>query len=234
MLELAHRAGRPELESLALTQLASVAGVQGEAAAVARAAGARRGARRVERQPRGDGVRARRAWTPVRRGGVRRGGEVPAPGAGDASRDGRRGPLRLDAVQSRCGLRAARRHRPRGEDLPGRGSAAAGRRTSRGTSSRRSAGWRRCSSSRARSSEADRLVAEAQRRVGRGDVWTRASILHARRARPGGAGPDGRGGGRDLGALEIIEPTMYAILAQEIRQSLESLRAGTAATAVVS
>jgi tetratricopeptide (TPR) repeat protein len=32
MLELAHRAGRPDLESLALTQLASVAGVQGDVA----------------------------------------------------------------------------------------------------------------------------------------------------------------------------------------------------------
>src|SRR5262249_62177014 len=28
--------------------------------------------------------------------------------------------------------------------------------------------------------EADRLVAEAEGRVGRGDVWTRASLLHAR------------------------------------------------------
>ena len=28
--------------------------------------------------------------------------------------------------------------------------------------------------------EADRLITEAERRVGRGDVWTRASLLHAR------------------------------------------------------
>ena len=46
-----------------------------------------------------------------------------------------------------------------------------------------------------------------------------------RRARPGGAGPHGRGGGRLPAALEIIEPTMYAILTRDIRASLESLRA---------
>jgi tetratricopeptide (TPR) repeat protein len=73
--------------------------------------------------------------------------------------------------------------------------------------------------------EADKLVMDAERRVGRDDVWTRASLLHARglvlaaQDRPADAESAFRQ------ALEIIEPTMYAILTLEIQRSLDSLGA---------
>src|SRR5262249_3547935 len=73
--------------------------------------------------------------------------------------------------------------------------------------------------------EADRLVAEAERRVGRGDVWTRASLLHARGLVLAAQGRSDEAEAAFLAALEIIEPTMYEILTREIRGSLESLHA---------
>jgi tetratricopeptide (TPR) repeat protein len=73
--------------------------------------------------------------------------------------------------------------------------------------------------------EADRLVADAESRVGRDDVWTRASLLHARGLVLAAQGRSGEAEAAFLQALEIIEPTMYAILTREIRRSLESLNA---------
>jgi len=80
-------------------------------------------------------------------------------------------------------------------------------------------------------SEAERLVGEAQRRVGRGDVWTRASILHALGVVRGAQGRTDEAEAAFTEALGIIEPTMYVILAQDVRASLDALRSGTAATA---
>jgi tetratricopeptide (TPR) repeat protein len=79
--------------------------------------------------------------------------------------------------------------------------------------------------------EADRLIAEAERRVGREDVWTRASMLHARGLVLAAQGRTDEAEGAFVAALEIIEPTMYMILTREISASLESLHAGAAAPA---
>jgi tetratricopeptide (TPR) repeat protein len=79
--------------------------------------------------------------------------------------------------------------------------------------------------------EADRLIAEAQRRVGRGDVWTRASMLHARGIVRAAQGRTDEAEAAFVAALEIIEPTMYLILTKEVRASLESLHAGAIARA---
>ena len=65
----------------------------------------------------------------------------------------------------------------------------------------------------------------AERRVGRDDVWTRASLLHARGLVHAAQGRTERAESAFRQALEIIEPTMYAILTREIRRSLDSLRA---------
>ena len=72
--------------------------------------------------------------------------------------------------------------------------------------------------------EADRLVAEAERRVGREDVWTRASLLHARGLVLAAQARHDQAEAAFRAALEIIEPTMYEILAREIRRSLDSLQ----------
>jgi predicted negative regulator of RcsB-dependent stress response len=73
--------------------------------------------------------------------------------------------------------------------------------------------------------EADRLVADAERRVGRDDVWTRASLLHARGLVLAAQGRPESAESAFRQALEIIEPTMYAILTREIQRSLDALRA---------
>jgi len=68
-------------------------------------------------------------------------------------------------------------------------------------------------------------VADAERRVGRDDVWTRASLLHARGLVLAAQGRTEEAESSFRQALEIIEPTMYAILTREIRRSLELLDA---------
>ena len=75
-------------------------------------------------------------------------------------------------------------------------------------------------------SEAERLVGEAQRHIaGRGNVWTRASILHALGVVRGARGRTDEAEAAFTDALAVIEPTMYVILAQEgIHASLDALR----------
>jgi tetratricopeptide (TPR) repeat protein len=79
--------------------------------------------------------------------------------------------------------------------------------------------------------EADRLIAEAERRVGRDDVWTRASMLHARGLVRAAQGRRDEAESSYVTALEIIEPTMYEILTREIRASLDVLQADASAQA---
>ena len=98
-------------------------------------------------------------------------------------------------------------------------------RTSRDSSSRLSAVWPRCLVERGKVDEADRLIAEAERRVGRDDVWTRASLLHARGLVLAAQGRTEEAEAAFQAALEMIEPTMYSILTREIRASLQSVRA---------
>jgi tetratricopeptide (TPR) repeat protein len=73
--------------------------------------------------------------------------------------------------------------------------------------------------------EADRLISDAERRVGRDDVWTRASLLHARGLVQAAQGRAEEAESAFRQALEIIEPTMYEILTREIRRSLDQLSA---------
>jgi ATP/maltotriose-dependent transcriptional regulator MalT len=78
--------------------------------------------------------------------------------------------------------------------------------------------------------EAERLVNEAQRRVGRGDAWTRASLLHALGVVRTAQGRIDEAETAFQDALAIIEPTMYTTLTDGVRASLESLRRGATVT----
>ncbi len=77
--------------------------------------------------------------------------------------------------------------------------------------------------------EAERIAEHARATVGREDVWSCASTLHAlalvrlAQDRPDEAEALLRE------ALAIVEPTMYVILADTVRQSLEALRGEPAA-----
>ena len=82
-----------------------------------------------------------------------------------------------------------------------------------------------------RVTEAERVVEHAQKTVGRDDVWSRASILHAL-----GLVRAAQGRADDAEALlaesyAILERSMYRVFAAEVRESLESLRARSATAA---
>jgi class 3 adenylate cyclase/tetratricopeptide (TPR) repeat protein len=79
--------------------------------------------------------------------------------------------------------------------------------------------------------EAERLVAATQRRVGPEDVWTQASILHATGLVRAAQGRTNEAHQAFSAALAVIEPTMYTILADEIRESMEALATNAAAPA---
>jgi class 3 adenylate cyclase/tetratricopeptide (TPR) repeat protein len=226
MLDLAHRAGRPELESLAQTQLASIAGVLGDipralalleqAEALAEASGNREaigyalavhGRRCSEDEPDGAGAEGylRQALEVFE--------EIGAAGrygwtlSNLASVYQQRGELPLAEKTFRDAVRCLRATHEQGFLVEAE------------------RGLAEVLVAQGKVDEADRVVTEAERRVGRDDVWTRASLLHARglvlaaQSRPDEAET------AFVAALEVIEPTMYAILTEEIRRSLESLRA---------
>ncbi len=229
MLELANRAGRPELESLALTQLAGVEGVQGHAAEslklldraieLAEKSGSR------EAMAFALAVRGRRATETVDVENAEADlhealeifGETGAAGrygwtlSNLGSIYDRRGNVALAERTLRDAVRRLRTTHEQGflaeaerqlaEVLVKQGKLA----------------------------EAERLVIEAQRRVGREDAWTRASLLHALGVVRAAQGRTGEAEAAFEEALAIIEPTMYVILTNSVRESLESVRAGATA-----
>jgi len=227
MLELAHRAGRPELESLALTQLAAVAGVQGDvdqslelverAEALAESSGSREAmawalavhARRFDASEADEAERYLREALAIC-------DEIGAAGRGGWTLSNLawvyrgRGDLRQ---AEECFREAVRRLRGTHEQ---------------GFLVEAERGLAEVLVELGKVDEADRLVAEAQRRVGREDVWTRASLLHARGLVRAAQGRTDEARAAFGDALEVVGPTMYSILAREIRGSLEALEARAA------
>ena len=219
MLDLAHRAKRPDLESLAWTQLAAIAGVRGDAAGavalvreaelLAESSGSR------EAMGYALGVRGRLNETDEAERYYRQAleifDEIGAAGRygwtlsnlGSIYRQGGDLPLAEKTLRE-----AVRRLRITHEQ---------------GFLAEAERGLAEVLVERGKVDEADRLVAEAERRVGRGDVWTSASLLHARGLVLAAQGRTDDAETAFLAALEIIEPTMYEILSREIRGSMESL-----------
>jgi ATP/maltotriose-dependent transcriptional regulator MalT len=79
--------------------------------------------------------------------------------------------------------------------------------------------------------EAERIAEHARRTVGQDDVWSRASTLHAL-----GLVKAAQGCREDAckllrEALGILEPTMYKLFADEVRQSLDAVTGGATAPA---
>ncbi|HET8558375.1 MAG TPA: tetratricopeptide repeat protein [Gaiellaceae bacterium] len=224
MLDLAHRAGRPELESLARTQLSAIAGVRGDTA------GAVALLEEAESLAESSGSREAMGYALAVHG--RRFGESEFDEAehylrraleifeeiGAAGRYGwtlsnlasvyrQRGELPLAEKTFREAVRRLRKTHEQGFLVEAE------------------RGLAEVLVEQGKVDEADRLVADAERRVGRDDVWTRASLLHARGLVLAAQGRTESAESAFRQALEIIEPTMYAILTREIRRSLESLRA---------
>ena len=230
MLELAHQAGRPELESLALTQLASVAGVQGDAKRSLELL------ERAEELAEASGSREAMAFALAVHG--RRFGEAESD---DAEK------YLLEALAMFRETGAAGRYgwtlANLGAVYEQRGDIALAEKTFRDAVGRLQAtheqGYlveaeRRLAEAlvkQGKIDEADRVVTAAQRRVGREDVWTHASLLHATGLVRAAQGRTGEAEAAFTAALEIIEPTMYAILTRDIRASLDSLRSTVPAPA---
>jgi class 3 adenylate cyclase/tetratricopeptide (TPR) repeat protein len=228
MLDLAHQAGRPELESLALAQLASVEAVQGhteeslelidratelaeksgsrEAAAFALAVCARRSTDDDLEQAEAD-LRAALEMFDETGAAGRYGWAL--------SNLGQVLFLRGDAAQAEKTLRdAVRRLRTTHEQ---------------GFLTEAERQLAEVLVVQGKLGEAERLVNEAQRRVGPGDAWTRASLLHALGVVRAAQGRTDEAETAFEDALAIIEPTMYANLTDSVRASLESLRGRAAA-----
>ena len=230
MIDVAHEAGWPELESLALTWLASVAGVQGDDA---------RGLELLDRAQtlaESSGSREALGFALAVRG--RRYGK-------DESEEAERWLLEaLDVLRETGG---AGRYGWALSNLAGvyeeRGDIARAEKTFReavgvlrrtheqGYLVEAERGLAEVLAKQGKIDEADRIVAAVQRRVGREDVWTQASILHATGIVRAAQGRTDEALAAFSAALEIIEPTMYAILAASIRESLETLRTAAPAPA---
>jgi tetratricopeptide (TPR) repeat protein len=73
--------------------------------------------------------------------------------------------------------------------------------------------------------EAEQFAQHALKAVGREDVWSRASTLHALGRVRAAQGKTAEAEALLRESLAIAEPTMYQILADEVRASLEALRA---------
>jgi tetratricopeptide (TPR) repeat protein len=226
MIDLAHRAGLPELESLARTQLSAIAGVRGDAAnAVALL-------EEAESLAEKSGSREAMGYALAVRG--RRFEEAELA---EAERYLRQALEIFDEIGAagRYGWtlsNLALIYKQRG-DLPAaektfREAVSRLRRThEQGFLVEAERGLAEVFVELGKIDDADRLITEAERRVGRGDVWTRASLLHARGLVLAAQGHPDNAEASFVAALEIIEPTMYGILTQEIRRSLDSLDANT-------
>jgi len=71
--------------------------------------------------------------------------------------------------------------------------------------------------------EAERLANQARAAVGREDVWSVASTLHAQGLVRAAQGRTAEAESLLRESLAIIEPTMYSLLAETVRESLEAL-----------
>jgi class 3 adenylate cyclase/tetratricopeptide (TPR) repeat protein len=224
MLDLAHRAERPELASLALTQLAAIAGVRGdvagslallqEAESLAETSGSPEAmgyalAVHGRRFGKADSDQAERYL----RRALELFDEIGAAGRSGwtlsnlASVYRQRGDLPL---AEKTYEEAVRRLHPTHEQ---------------GFLVEAERGLAEVFVELGKIDEADRLVDQASERVGREDVWSRASLLHARGLVLAAQGRTDGAETAFVEALDIIEPTMYAILARDVRRSLEALRA---------
>lgn len=227
MIDVAHRADWPELESLAVSWLASVAGVQGDdalglelldrAQALAESSGSR------EALGFALAVRARRC------------------GAGETEAAER---LLLEALDALRETGAAGRYGWTLSNLAGvyeeRGDIVRAEKTYReavgvlrstheqGYLVEAERGLAEVLAAQGKLDEADRIVSSVQRRVGREDVWTQASILHAIGVVRAAQGRTDEASAAFAEALEVIEPTMYVILADQVRASLAALGSGAA------
>ena len=232
MLDLAHKAARPELESLAKTQLSAIAGVRGDVA------GALVLLEQAESLAETSGSHEAMGYALAVHG--RRFGEAESD---DAERYLRRALEIFDEIG------AAGRHgwtlsnlasvyRQRGEIPLAEKTFREAVRRLRGTHEQgylaeAERGLAEVLVVQGKVDEADRLITEAERRVGRGDVWTRASLLHARGLVLVAQDRVDDAEASFLAALEIIEPTMYAILTREVRESLNALLDGRGVVARV-
>jgi ATP/maltotriose-dependent transcriptional regulator MalT len=74
-----------------------------------------------------------------------------------------------------------------------------------------------------RLTEAERVAEHALKTVGQDDVWSRASTLHAVALVRAAQGRQGEAESLLRESLAILEPTMYRVFADEVRQSLEQI-----------
>jgi class 3 adenylate cyclase/tetratricopeptide (TPR) repeat protein len=230
MLEVAEQTGRAELESLALTQLSSIAGVRGER---------ERSLELLERAmtlAESSGSREAAAFALSIRG--RRATELSQLEAGEADLRAAADVFAEIGAVGRYGWTLSNL----GDVYEQRGDLALAERTLR-ESVRRLRGTqeqaflaeaeRRLAEvlvRRGKIDEAEAVVAEAQVRVGRDDVWTRASILHALGLVRAAQGRADEAEEAFQKALAIIEPTMYLILTNQVRASLDELATSRAPT----
>jgi class 3 adenylate cyclase/tetratricopeptide (TPR) repeat protein len=228
MLDLAHTAERPDLESLARTQLAAIAGVRGDVA------GSLTLLEEAETLAETSGSREAMGYALAVHG--RRFGEAESD---EAERYLRQALEMFDEIGAagRYGWtlsNLASVYRQRG-DLPGaektyREAVRRLRAThEQGFLVEAERGLAEVFVELGKVGEADKLIDEAEQRVGREDVWTRSSLLHARGLVLIAQGHPGEAEGPLRAALEIIEPTMYEILARDIRKLLQSLPAASPA-----
>jgi tetratricopeptide (TPR) repeat protein len=75
--------------------------------------------------------------------------------------------------------------------------------------------------------EAEQVAEHARSTVGREDVWSRASTLHALGTVRAAQGRTAEADALFRESLAIVEPTMYRILSDEVRASLEKLRSSS-------
>jgi class 3 adenylate cyclase/tetratricopeptide (TPR) repeat protein len=230
MLDIAHEAGWPELESLALTQLAGVAGAQGDTAQAVelldRAQSLAEGSDSREALAQALAVRGRSCGTGDSADAERYLREALEifQETGTAGRSGwtlshlawlyaERGDFVLAEKTFRQAIDVLRRTHEQGFLVEAeRGLAEMLVRLGK-------------------VDEAERIVTAVQRRVGPEDVWTRASILHATGLVRSAQGRSDEALAAFSAALAIIEPTMYTILVDEIHESIDALPGSVAAPA---